>query len=407
MKIKNIQKIKHPLAAIVTIVSFSVNVNVSADVLVSGNVGVEARNFSDSSDQGGAELIDQTLGLASELEFKWQHSDFSFDMTLFGYRENQDEQRNRFNAREMLLRYYGGDWELKAGIGQVFWGQTESQHRVDVINQTDRLGDIDGEDKLGQRMINLTLIRDYGTFDIFALPSFTERDFSDGKGRFGFSIPVANDATFEDKPAMEWAARWFYAYDQVEIALSYFDGIARDPLLVPQMAPQIGTQNEISLLPVYLPMQQFGFDSLYVNDATLWKLEVIQRKSNAEEFVAITTGFEYISVGLFGGAKDLGWIVEYSANSSDNPMIDVAQNDIFIGTRWIFNDNDSSEVLVGLSQDLDDSKSRYWSFEGSTRLTESIRLSLNAYVFNAESQDDPLIFFRDDDFIQLELTYHF
>ena len=69
------------------------------------------------------------------------------------------------------------------GIGKVFWGVTESQHLVDVINQTDLVENMDGEEKLGQPMINFALVRDWGTVDFFLLPGSRERTFPEAEGR--------------------------------------------------------------------------------------------------------------------------------------------------------------------------------------------------------------------------------
>ena len=47
---------------------------------------------------------------------------------------------------------------MRLGLRKVYWGVTESQHLVDVINQTEGVENLDGEDKLGQPMLNLALI---------------------------------------------------------------------------------------------------------------------------------------------------------------------------------------------------------------------------------------------------------
>ena len=64
------------------------------------------------------------------------------------------------------------DWSLSIGLGKVFWGVTEFNHLVDVINQTDLVEGIDGEAKLGQPKINLSLINHWGALDFFVLPGF-------------------------------------------------------------------------------------------------------------------------------------------------------------------------------------------------------------------------------------------
>ena len=52
----------------------------------------------------------------------------------------------------------------------MFWGVTESQHLVDVVNQTDLVENPDGEEKLGQLMVNLTVARSWGTLNLFVAP---------------------------------------------------------------------------------------------------------------------------------------------------------------------------------------------------------------------------------------------
>ena len=52
--------------------------------------------------------------------------------------------------------------KFRVGVGKVFWGVTESQHLVDIINQTDLVENIDTEDKLGQPMLETTWLQNWG-----------------------------------------------------------------------------------------------------------------------------------------------------------------------------------------------------------------------------------------------------
>ncbi|NIP75689.1 MAG: hypothetical protein GTN90_06820, partial [Xanthomonadales bacterium] len=106
--------------------------------------------------------------------------------------------RSHADLREANWLRIGDGWDLVAGIDKVFWGVTESRHLVDIVNQDDRVEDIDGEDKLGQPMLNLNLLRDWGTVSLFVLPGFRERAFPDRGDRLRGSLPVAEgDATFD------------------------------------------------------------------------------------------------------------------------------------------------------------------------------------------------------------------
>lgn len=64
-----------------------------------------------------------------------------------------------------------------------FWGVAEARHLVDIINQTDEVENFDREDKLGQPMINLALINNWGTLDFFLLTGFRDRTFPGREGR--------------------------------------------------------------------------------------------------------------------------------------------------------------------------------------------------------------------------------
>ncbi|MFA0280087.1 hypothetical protein AB4489_26825, partial [Vibrio sp. 10N.222.55.F8] len=98
---------------------------------------------------------------------------------------------------EALYLTYWDDYELRAGVGKVFWGVTESAHLVDVVNQTDAIESVDGESKLGQSMVHFTSIKDWGTIDAMLLPYFRERTFAGEDGRLRTPVPVSDDALYE------------------------------------------------------------------------------------------------------------------------------------------------------------------------------------------------------------------
>ena len=68
---------------------------------------------------------------------------------------------------------------------------------MDIINQTDQVDQVDGEEKLGQPMINLSLVRDWGIVDLFVLPGFRERTYAGEEGRPRTPLPVSDDAVYE------------------------------------------------------------------------------------------------------------------------------------------------------------------------------------------------------------------
>ncbi|MEZ5504417.1 MAG: AMIN domain-containing protein [Halioglobus sp.] len=58
-----------------------------------------------------------------------------------------DAKRTHADIRELYWQIDYRQISFKAGIDVVFWGVAESQHLVDIINQTDLVENLDGEDK--------------------------------------------------------------------------------------------------------------------------------------------------------------------------------------------------------------------------------------------------------------------
>ncbi len=288
----------------------------------------------------------------------------------------------------------------------MFWGVTESRHLVDIINQTDLVENIDGEDKLGQPMVNLALIRDWGTVDLFVLPYFRERTFPGGDGRLRTVPRVdADRARFEsgaEEHHVDVAARWSHYIGDWDIGVSHFHGTSREP----RLELDLSVPRDAALVPVYEQIDQTGLDVQYTKGSWLWKLEAIYRSGRGDDFPATVGGFEYTFYGIFDTAMDLGVLTEYLFDDRSGGRGTPFDDDLFTGLRLTLNDAQSTEALAGCILDLDTS-ARFCSVEASRRLGDDWVLSLEARTFTDVPEDDPLFSLRRDDYLQLELAHHF
>ena len=125
--------------------------------------------FPESPLYNGQEHNNSSIAFESELYAEWSKGD-NIVFTPFFLFDNQDSRRSHFDIREAIYSWYGDDWESSIGIGQVFWGVTESKNLVDIINQFDAVYDPLYKTKLGQPLVNLTLIRDTGCL-LYTSPS--------------------------------------------------------------------------------------------------------------------------------------------------------------------------------------------------------------------------------------------
>jgi hypothetical protein len=314
-----------------------------------------------------------------------------------------DDERTHLDIRELSFLWVKDKWEVRAGVSRVFWGVTESQHLVDVINQTDLVENLDGEDKLGQPMLRLTRIVENGAVDFFVLPYFRERTFPGINGRLRTPLVIDTDnplfQSSDQEKHVDWAIRWNQTFGNVDFALSWFQGTSRDPVLLPNAA---GT----ALQPFYAQMKQAGLELQYTGEEWLWKLEAIHRKSLGQSYSAAVGGFEYTFVGINESAIDLGLIAEYHFDSRDLLATSPFQNDLFIGVRFAFNDAESTEILAGGIFDLDYS-TKTFRIEASRRFGDSYKVTLEGQAFVDVDPRDPLAVFRQDNFIQLEIAKYF
>ncbi len=370
----------------------------------SGYISSEARLFfQDPLHEGQRE---QSLALAAQPEYYHAWKESSFTAVPFLRLDSADSKRSQLDIREFFYLWYPGEFELGIGIRKVFWGVTESQHLVDIINQTDLLESPDREEKLGQAMVNLSIDRDWGTFDFFLLPYFRERTFPGRKGRLRTAFVVDTDqAQYEsgDKQAhLDYALRFIRTLGDWDLALSHFQGTSRDP------SCKIGTDDSGNpvFIPFYDQIGQTGLELQLVAEAWLWKLEAIHRSGQGKSYQAWTGGFEYTFTGIFETQMDLGAISEWLHDSRGQRAPSPFEDDLMAGFRLAINDMASTEVLVGLIQDLDQA-SKMISIEASRRITDHWKIEVEGFAFIQQSKKDFLYALRDDDFLQMTLFYYF
>jgi FimV-like protein len=365
-------------------------------------LGLEQRWF-DSSGLANAERWPQLLSYRALWSYESANRQHQLNLEPYLRWHSADSDSNLVDLRQAYWRYVGAGWEFKAGIDTLFWGVTESQHLVDVINQSDVVAGVELEAKLGQPLLQLRRSGAAGTLDLFVLPYFRERLFPSPQGRLSPPLPVNHDLAWYEsssgKHNLDVALRYSQRFSGLDLGLSFFSGNNREPVLVAEPTGE--------LRPLYYQMEQYGLDLLWVQGEWLWKLESIYRRSGPFDYVAATGGFEYTRVGIFGQSWDLGWLAEYQYDSRGEAATLPGQNDLFLGWRLALNDIAGTEFLFGVLQDLDQRQSRSLKLEGSLRLTDSLRLSVNGWLFQSNNPQDALYWLRRDDYLALQLTYFF
>ncbi len=370
-----------------------------------GFFGIDSQAFwLDGRFPGQDDNLNLSVMLQPELYWRSDDGNQRFSIVGFARKDFQDDERSHVDLREAIWGYESAAWDINIGIGKVFWGVTESRHLVNVINQTDLVEDIDGEDKLGQPMINFNLQRDYGRFEFYALPLFRERTFPGPEGRFRPPLPVDTDNALykssKEDTHVDFAFRYSHYIGDLDIGLHLFDGTSREPEF------ELAAEGD-RLIPFYDQMTQVGLDLQYTRDAWLWKLEALGRNTSLDTFAAAVGGFEYTFYGVRDSDIDVGLLMEYlyDGRNAESPPT-AFDNDLFFGSRIALNDSNDTSVLAGLVIDLD-SRETFLNVEAERRVSDRLSIELRLRSFMNSSPGGSLNSLEHDDYAQLRLSWYF
>ncbi|MFC1742484.1 hypothetical protein ACFL35_00715 [Candidatus Riflebacteria bacterium] len=371
---------------------------------LSGNLSAEGRIFFNDARYPGQ--LKNNGSLALDLEYtRKNQSGAGFSFAPFVRWDSVDSKRSHFDLREFNYLWLGNGWELRAGVGKVFWGVTEFVHLVDVVNQTDAIESLDDEEKLGQPMLHLSLPEKWGVVDLFLLPYFRERTFPGAKGRLRSAIKVdADNPQYESSDGeknLDIALRYSHTIGNWDLGLYHFKGTGREPTLLLR-----AENNSPTLVPFYEQINQTGLDLQLTSGEFLYKLESIYRTGQGNDFFASICGVEYNIAGWRGSKKDLTIFGEWGYDSRGDKATSAYENDLMLGARLALNDPAGSEFFLGLIQDLN-KPTRILYADGKRRIGKNWKAIFETWIFLDPPQKDILYQVRDDDFFSVKLVHYF
>ena len=344
-----------------------------------------------------------SVGIQPTYTVKWD-DDYQSFITSAYFNWDRDENRRYWDLREFYYQKAKNNWELSVGVKRIFWGVSEASHLIDVINQSDALKSFDGEEKLGQPMVQFSWFSsNWGSLDLFYLPYHRKRGFAGEKGRFRFSTVLESSAIGYESEKEEWhpdfAARWKHYIGILDIGVSYFTGNGREPFF------EFDEQRNINAF--YPLIDQIGFDLQITAGALLLKFESIIRKAKQQEFIAMDAGFEFTFSNVDDNGLDIGLLGEYLYDERGDWSLTGFQNDIFYGSRVAFNDIQDTSILGGGIYDLD-TQSHIISLEATRRLSNGLVCSIEGRIFSGVSDEELfLLFFKKDSYLSITISKFF
>jgi len=368
----------------------------------SGELRFDLQAFPNDGAYGQSAGVVPSVVLQPEWSHSWDQGRRVVTFTPFIRWDAEDEERTHADLREFSFEGSWARFDLRVGVSKVFWGVTESQHLVDVINQTDGVENLDGEDKLGQPMIQWTGVFSWGDLSLFYLPYFRERTFPGADGRYRTERVVDGDEARYLFSEEQWhpdvAARWSHYLGGLDWGLSYFRGVDREPGL----EPLPGTEK---LRPVYGLSEQWGLELQYLHLDTLFKAELLRKDSDVQgDYNASVVGVEHTFPNSWMG-MDIGLLYEWLWDERGRDAGSGLDDASFVGTRLAVNDAASTEVLFGAFVDHESGGILTVRLEASRRLSDHWSLNLEGSLFPNPPEGSFFHQIQEDDNLLLSLSY--
>jgi len=361
---------------------------------------------------------DQTnLALFFSSEYFWQSSKKNLSFTFLPYLRIEQQwtydgvsdysKRTHVDLREAYWGLERDTWELKAGVTRVFWGKTEFVHLVDVINQLDTRESKIDEEKLGQPMINASFLIGEGTLDLFVLMGFRERTYASKDGRLRYPFLVDTNLAILDETTVDgvdFAARWDQPVGEyVDIALSHFVGLSRNPTLILNVD---FNKFDVNFVPYYELIEQTGLEVETIVNAWTYKLEAISVDGkNSGRWGAYTAGIEYTWGDAFSSGNDFTGVFEYMYDNRDEIAPTFLEDDFGVAIRWSANDLHNSQGTLGFIFDPATEESII-RLDFNRRFGDEWKLIMEMIAFESKGNFmvEKLYYFQQDDFFRLQIV---
>ncbi|WP_045857668.1 hypothetical protein [Teredinibacter purpureus] len=363
------------------------------------NSYIEGEQLSFFDDPQFVGQLSHQSSAALQLEHQYAHNSLSVHSSIFLRGTSTHSQRNHIDVRALSVNYFSDSYSVVIGIEQVYWGATESGHRVNIINQSDYMERPDGEVKLGQALLDFRYFLPNGSLDIYYLPFYREQALPMKEDRFRPPVGSDKKTSFEDfRRTDDIAIRWNSSLGDADIGVLFFDGISRTPSF---------TLQHQQLAANYYSTTLIGGDIQLAKNDTLYKAEWTSEHIQRIDKHAFTGGLEHTLVGIFDTSSDIGLVAEYNVESNNDTPLGLFQNDLFFGARWSANNMSDTSFLAGGLYDFDQRGIQAWSFEASTRWRNTWRLAADVLIYPGADEQHSLHYFDNDSHARISFRHYF
>lgn len=347
--------------------------------------------------------ISSNSAMTFQSEIEYTGVDWKIYTLVDVLKDSEEEQRDYIHINELYFLKSFNAFDFYIGRKVIFLGSLEGHNLVDIFNRQNYQKDSLNEYKRGANYVainyffeddsNLDFYIKFleddirmpskdSTYYLFSSSSYSEKvNFVNKNEEPSFLLNYSK--SLDEELVADIAFGIFYGYD--ENILYERKGNEVNPLLF--QSAKIFTHNTFLLE-----------DTLFKVEASYTKV-IEDGDFNIEDFYSLGMGLEYTIESLYKN-HNLGLISEYYKSDNQFTLFD---NDIFLALRYSLNDKDSSEFLLGFTQDLEKNE-KGASLKYSGKLNDFLNISFDAIYINSESSTSPL---NEHSRLMTEIKYYF
>lgn len=346
-----------------------------------GHVGFEAASYPRFLGEGGARnptQADSNLALRAQVEASYAANPHtSFALRGFLRQDADNAQRNAARWDEAWVQYAAPQWDVRVGNQWVTWGSVESVSALDIVNPRDYEEDMVEPRKIGLLMGRFRWRLPSSDLSVYWLPRYEPTHFAGSQSYFSLAggLPQVNPASRHD--ASQWAARYFRSVDSLDIGVSYFSGLERNPAF--EFDPAQG-----AMVGRTYATRRWGVEVARTVGSAVLKGEFVYRPRHSgpagsggqHRALLYVVGAEY-TVPSVWRHSELTLFAEYLGSSHNVEQTELMQNDAFIALRWTLNDRHRQRLQVGTFRDLSQGNAHIYRAEYLVSPQENIDVTLS------------------------------
>lgn len=371
---------------------FLVSLNLFAEIEINGHLDLDSEFYLTKQANRDA----NSFTAKQTLELKYTQDDFTLFTNLYAQEAYNDflksaEQTKRTFARidELYLKYDGEDTSVQVGKSIKFWGALELRNIVDIFNPNEFRDDMFSVNKLGVYNGSYSYFSDNG--EVSFIVKVGEQDLKMAQYPYVY-YPFPQSISYEkelqtsknqNRPSVyltysgstdtEYALDYAFIYENGYDSQRYLSTVLNQPTKYVQNA--------------YIVNKFMTYNTLVLG-STLVKLEAlygdVENNANVGDYSHLAFGLEHTFEDFDSGSA-LGFIGEYykyttyeSNKFTDIELFETMQDDLFVGLRYVLNDEDDTSIVGGLVVDLEyDEQTYYVKYE--SRFGNSIKIECDYY----------------------------